>query len=226
MSRGVKGSKNPMVAPKPIPTNYGRYTYKSRLEARWSVLLDALGVPFAYEAEGYQLGNTAYLCDFWLPRLESWVEIKPKPPTRSENRKALWLSVATGHPVYLFHGEIIAGGVWAYCYTNGDVDEEYFWCECPVCGELGIQYQGFANRLPCLSRGECREQVPAGRVRCTRTPRLVQAYRTATQMDFRRQTPSVDELPVRAPYQKFLGTLRSDAHIYAEQDFYEEAKAA
>lgn len=212
--------------PQPIPTNYGRNTFRSRLEARWAVAFDALGVPFSYEAEGYHLGNVDYLCDFWLPRQEAWVEIKPKPPTRPENRKALWLSFVTGYPVYLFHGEIQAGDIWAYCYTNGDVDEPYFWCECPVCGELGIQYQGLANRLPCLAHGECREQVPPGRFHCTRTPRLVRAWRMATQMDFRRQTPPVDELPALAPYRKFLGMLRSDTHLYAELEFEEEALAA
>ncbi len=64
---------------KAIQTEYKGYNFRSRLEARWAVFLDALGVPFEYEKEGYDLGEAGwYLPDFWLPQSQTWIEIKPK----------------------------------------------------------------------------------------------------------------------------------------------------
>lgn len=63
---------------KPIETNYKGYRFRSRLEARWAVFFDALGVAWDYEKEGYDLGDAGwYLPDFWLPSLGIFVEIKP-----------------------------------------------------------------------------------------------------------------------------------------------------
>ena len=52
---------------KAIQTEYKGYKFRSRLEARWAVFLDALGVKWEYEPEGYDLENgSAYLPDFRL----------------------------------------------------------------------------------------------------------------------------------------------------------------
>lgn len=64
---------------KAIETQYKGYKFRSRLEARWAVFFDALGVCWEYEKEGYQLGDgTYYLPDFWLPTQSTFVEIKPE----------------------------------------------------------------------------------------------------------------------------------------------------
>lgn len=50
---------------KPIETVYNGYRFRSRLEARWAVFLDALGVEYEYEPEGFELQNGMwYLPDF------------------------------------------------------------------------------------------------------------------------------------------------------------------
>lgn len=50
---------------KPIETEYNGYRFRSRLEARWAVFLDALHVRYEYEPEGFDLGNGMYyLPDF------------------------------------------------------------------------------------------------------------------------------------------------------------------
>lgn len=50
---------------KPIETFYKGYRFRSRTEARWAVILDALGAKWEYEPEGYELGNgLRYLPDF------------------------------------------------------------------------------------------------------------------------------------------------------------------
>lgn len=50
---------------KPIETYYNGYRFRSRLEARWAVFLDALGVEYEYEPEGFELpSGKRYLPDF------------------------------------------------------------------------------------------------------------------------------------------------------------------
>jgi len=50
---------------KPIQTYYDGHWFRSRLEARWAVVFNALGVPYEYEPEGFDLGDgLRYLPDF------------------------------------------------------------------------------------------------------------------------------------------------------------------
>lgn len=52
---------------KAIPTRYKGYHFRSRLEARWAVFFDALGIKWEYEPEGFELPNgERYLPDFLL----------------------------------------------------------------------------------------------------------------------------------------------------------------
>ena len=70
---------------KPIETIYGGYRFRSRLEARWAVFFDALGIKWVYEPEGYDLGRLGYyLPDFWLPGIGCFGEVKPKKFTEEE----------------------------------------------------------------------------------------------------------------------------------------------
>lgn len=61
-----------------IETTYGGCRFRSRLEARWAVFFDALGVAWQYEPQGYLVGDIEepYLPDFYLPDLTLWVEVK------------------------------------------------------------------------------------------------------------------------------------------------------
>lgn len=62
----------------PIQTRYAGHHFRSRLEARWAVLFDALGIRWEYEPQGYRVGpdRKPYLPDFWLPKERLWVEVK------------------------------------------------------------------------------------------------------------------------------------------------------
>lgn len=65
---------------KAIQTSYKGYRFRSRLEARWAVFFDALGLRWEYETEGFDLGTAGwYLPDFKVfgERDPVWVEIKP-----------------------------------------------------------------------------------------------------------------------------------------------------
>lgn len=51
---------------KAIETVYKGYRFRSRLEARWAVFFDALGLKYKYEPEGFMNEFGAYLPDFEL----------------------------------------------------------------------------------------------------------------------------------------------------------------
>ena len=52
---------------KPIETVYNGYRFRSRLEARWAVFFDEMGIKYEYEPEGYVLPDgSKYLPDFRL----------------------------------------------------------------------------------------------------------------------------------------------------------------
>lgn len=62
---------------KSIDTKYDGYRFRSRLEARWAVFFNSLGVKYQYEPQGFELNDgTAYLPDFFLPETEEWAEVK------------------------------------------------------------------------------------------------------------------------------------------------------
>lgn len=67
---------------KAIETRYNGYKFRSRLEARWAVFFNSLGIRYEYEYEGFELSNgTKYLPDFYLPTFdggELWCEVKPE----------------------------------------------------------------------------------------------------------------------------------------------------
>ena len=65
---------------KPIETRAYGYRFRSRLEARWAVFFQTLGLQWEYEPEGFDLGGELYLPDFRVTTgdLVYWYEIKPR----------------------------------------------------------------------------------------------------------------------------------------------------
>lgn len=75
---------------KAIETVYKGYRFRSRLEARWAVFFDALGIAWDYEPEGFELPSGGrYLPDFLLRdngiHPDLWVEVKPPKPIPPAN---------------------------------------------------------------------------------------------------------------------------------------------
>ena len=133
---------------KAIETNYNGHLFRSRLEARWAMLLDIIGVEYLYENEGYELeqlgrgmvdtGTTIqYLPDFYLPVAECFLEIKPNAPVADDDTEKIillairskktvmvafgppWMDVR-GLPEYRIHGMFYCehDGV-LNCYDDG-----------------------------------------------------------------------------------------------------------
>jgi len=86
---------------KAIETVYNGYRFRSRLEARWAVFFDSLGIRYQYETEGIDTSKGWYLPDFWLAHSKDewarkgggfWAEIKPAGTSAIDNW-GLWRQV-------------------------------------------------------------------------------------------------------------------------------------
>ena len=73
---------------KAIETEYDGHRFRSRIEARWAVFFNAIGLKYEYEIEGFQMGELRYLPDFYIPSLDRWFEIKGKPLSCIRRRPA------------------------------------------------------------------------------------------------------------------------------------------
>jgi len=99
---------------KAIETRYKGYRFRSRLEARWAVFFDALGIEWEYEKEGYDLGKWGkYLPDFWIKHSVKalaedgwgfWAEIKPTKIDGADFDKIVKLAEHTGNNALIFQG--------------------------------------------------------------------------------------------------------------------------
>jgi len=146
---------------RPIETRYDGHRFRSRLEARWAVLFDHLGVAWDYEPQGYCLPSGAtYLPDFLLsgvrhagPGIGVWFEVKP-------DSGASW-PPDPRHEEFVVSSQqtlIIARGIgWGWGGGSSDMEQldplgfdtcrEF--CVCPGCAAIGIAFSGYFSRLGC-----------------------------------------------------------------------------
>jgi hypothetical protein len=137
-----------MTMIKAIETVYKGYRFRSRLEARWAVFFDALGIKWEYEKEGYDLGKAGrYLPDFWLPDYKYWIEIKAENPSQGEWDKAYELSSKSGRPVHICVGlPDIRGRVDSFYYEESNsgggltMEDWVYWCACSKCDKPDIAF--------------------------------------------------------------------------------------
>lgn len=176
------------------PTWFGGILYRSQTEARWAVFLVHMDIPFEYEERHFDLGGIFYLPDFWLPKQNCWLEVKGPYPTRVEKEKARRLAAHEQRNVYLCFGDIPEPedpawytGSSIVFFPDGRHDESHWWCECPICGTLGLQFHGATASLPC---GCLRNANVEGH----RSPRLLLAYAVAKAAESYRRTNDEDLL--------------------------------
>lgn len=115
---------------KAIETRFKGHRFRSRLEARWAVVLDHMGVKWQYEPEGYNLGEAGcYLPDFWLPELNTYLEIKPEPP--SENERIKMQTLLNHKQAFGAWGFDLKSNdsIWHWFPANNNLEqsEEYCW---------------------------------------------------------------------------------------------------
>lgn len=82
-----------------IETSYAGCRFRSRLEARWAVFFDKLGIEWEHEPEGFETSAGRYLPDFQI-RVPSdgypyWFEVKPSNAPHDERHRVLCVETAT-----------------------------------------------------------------------------------------------------------------------------------
>ena len=173
----------------PIQTQYAGCLFRSRLEARWAVFFDHLGVTWRYEPEGFNLDGQWYLPDFYLPGLDAWYEVKGTKPTEREQHLAAKLAAASCKNVFIapgdipFHvderglGSLDDYGIEAFPHDSG-WDYQYAWCICTHCGAVGIEFEGRSPRIGCHYIDD--DKYP----RTGDHPRILAAYTAARSARF------------------------------------------
>lgn len=59
-----------------IPTEYKGIRFRSKLEADWARFFDGQKIKWEYEPTGIYVGDQFTLCDFHLPEVRQWFEVK------------------------------------------------------------------------------------------------------------------------------------------------------
>lgn len=184
---------------RPIETIYKSYRFRSRLEARWGVFFDSLGIKYRYEEEGFELPDgTRYLPDFKLIDFDCFVEIKPTQPTKAEMRKAALIPKR----VYIFAGDVWPG---EYCIHLPIYDPlakaGYSEMHAPYLGECqycaAVIFADSSHLADHYQRSECPNYKPYSQVSENEelglmgcigpqedSPRLLAAYTAARQARF------------------------------------------
>jgi hypothetical protein len=90
---------------KALETKYKGYRFRSRLESRYAVYFDCIGIEWVYEPQGFVLeGNIPYLPDFWLNDLHCFAEVKPETFSKEALQKINLLCKGTGFDCILLEG--------------------------------------------------------------------------------------------------------------------------
>lgn len=137
-----------------LPATFRGIRFRSRTEARWAVFMTELGVEWHYEHEGFALPSGNYLPDFWLPHLQTFLEIKGDETTVQE-APLFELAHFAKKRVVLFVGtpqQYLAGipdynqDIARAFFEKGN-DYPYWWTICPHCGSVGIEFDGRSARV-------------------------------------------------------------------------------
>lgn len=183
-------------------TLYNGYRFRSRLEARWAVFFDALGIRYEYEPEGYNLPNgIGYLPDFYLPDLKIWIEVKGIH-NKIDSDKIYNFDLGNKNNSE-YRDIIMVGDIppetddvvnWAYetyrkgeKFINGFMDFPYLPCVCPTCGKFGFEFDGRGSRI-------CRHD-DNDKGYTADNWKIKLAYRFARQARFEHgETPKIDSI--------------------------------
>lgn len=93
-----------------IETEYKGYRFRSRLEARWAVFFDAMGIEWEYEPEGIVLyDGTYYLPDFFLCDFNCYFEVKRKSIRGTSEENEAISKIQTGKDCDSWAGIIAFG---------------------------------------------------------------------------------------------------------------------
>lgn len=150
---------------KAIETKYKGYRFRSRLEARWAVFFDALGIKWEYETDGYDLGEAGwYLPDFIVTTPDGdqvIYEIKPSNVLSDAKFEAFKLKVdARTKYINALQARLLSGDPMHYLFERPGPDSFI----CPRCGvvgrfDYGVHAQAYETSYGCMF---CDSHTPCG----------------------------------------------------------------
>ena len=156
---------------KAIPTKYNGTHFKSKLEAAWAKWLDDHYIIWDYETQGFDFGGTWYLPDFYLPEINTIIEVKgvmqgiEKPyKFMNELKKSF---VRNNGVFYEYYPDdnimILLAGPVPYFYNICDAYADgFYFFQCSKCGKTTIVTKiydyscracGFHNGMHDVRRG-------------------------------------------------------------------------
>jgi hypothetical protein len=217
---------------KPIDTKYNGYNFRSRLEARWAVFLDKMGISYLYEPEGFELDTTRYLPDFQLteglkcfgenmPLANVWMEIKPtRDLNENERQKIAQFVKQSENKVILVagdpHPETVVRLI-SFGSNNKWSSEEIKWLEFND-GQPGILP---LNKLNRISDPDTRNAI----TKLSEAPALIAAYRAAREARFERGTTPASPPVTKKQCQSCGKTfIPIQPHYYLCQDCYRQSR--
>jgi hypothetical protein len=193
------------MRPRSKRTLYREVLYRSRIEARWAVFYDTLGIKHKYEPFWAEVdsrrGCINYKPDFEIvvpdDNQSYYVEIKDSVPSQEAITKACGWARDLGDVVIFFElrpPKPVSESAWLFEWAKiSDQVSRHtniWWCECPKCRYLGLREFG---ELPC----KCYPETSASAalewdevfgtdysLDFTHTPRLLDAYKKAQNYRF------------------------------------------
>ena len=143
---------------KTIETEYNGYRFQSRLEARWAVFFDKLGIKYEYDPEGIILSDeTHYFPSFYLPTFHCYFVVKRNGIQNTPEEEEAIREIRNGSDTMEWAGIIAFGDpmddqLWIYCQeTDSEGGGGY---EGPV--TIGMHPRYFA---PCLLATDAKDRM-------------------------------------------------------------------
>jgi hypothetical protein len=186
-------------------TKYNNIEYRSKIEARWAVFFDCLGITHKYEPDWsdveINLRTYYYKPDFYISipssKQEFYVEIKTQVPTEYEQLKAAAWAKDIGAIIFFYNlqppNDDTESG-WLLCWEEIPkkviMHDQYWWCECPACKWLGINELGIpmcnCNNIEAFDSVYNWDDIFGTKfgLSFTRTHKLLTAYKTARKKLF------------------------------------------
>ena len=140
---------------KAIQTYYKGYKFRSRLEARYAVMFESMGLTWMYEPEGFILkSGKYYLPDFYIKEIDSYIEVKPFYQKKEHDALMLDFYKSTMKTLMIFDSHFLKYGAYyvpnldhkwsqgnkSYCYN----------CECIEIDKNHIEWFN-----PCIVGKQC-----------------------------------------------------------------------
>ncbi len=142
---------------KAIETEYNGYRFRSRLEARWAVFFDSVGIEYVYKPEKIRLVNDYYQFDFYLPESKQLFEVQGVFVNTEEENLQRALTEGYSVTIGTYDGKFITCDHWPDEEIYGtpfsfDTSNDGWLCRCRSCGKYW--FMGSHGVWDCQCCGE------------------------------------------------------------------------